>query len=57
MTNLVMDREEARVITEYDRLFSILTGLLLPWTGKLFDLGSGLRHAREKKGAVGGAQQ
>lgn len=40
MTNLVMDREEARVITEYDRLFSILTGLLLPWMGRLFDLGS-----------------
>lgn len=35
-----MDREQAKVITEYDHLFSTQMGLLLPWIGRLFGLGA-----------------
>lgn len=35
-----MDRAQAKVITEYDHLFSTQMGLLLPWIGRLFSLGA-----------------
>lgn len=49
--NSVMDREQAKAITEYDHLFSIQIGLLLPWIVRLFSVGArrGLQNVESRK--------